>query len=126
LSKANLPPTSMMTTTGSRKRRLCWPRRKRSCPFPRSRSSASTTTIADGTKVGDTGYVALVCCRLRLTNLVSSKNTSAKVTVESVPILRSGENDVWRDYSFVFVPIAVLIVSRSECLIQCGPENASH
>lgn len=31
------------------------------------------------------------------------RNTSSKVTVESVPMLRSGDNDPWKDYSFVVV-----------------------
>ncbi|KAF9012833.1 hypothetical protein BDZ89DRAFT_476607, partial [Hymenopellis radicata] len=31
------------------------------------------------------------------------RNTSAKVTVESVPLLKSGDNDPWKDFSFVIV-----------------------
>lgn len=27
----------------------------------------------------------------------------AKVTVENIPILQSGNNDPWKDYSFVYV-----------------------
>ncbi|KAK0481171.1 P-loop containing nucleoside triphosphate hydrolase protein [Armillaria luteobubalina] len=31
------------------------------------------------------------------------RNTSSKVTVESVPLLRTGDNDPWKDFSFVIV-----------------------
>ncbi|KAF8956224.1 P-loop containing nucleoside triphosphate hydrolase protein [Flammula alnicola] len=31
------------------------------------------------------------------------RNTSAKVTVESLPIMQGGSNDVWKDFSFVIV-----------------------
>ncbi|KAF8911924.1 P-loop containing nucleoside triphosphate hydrolase protein [Mucidula mucida] len=31
------------------------------------------------------------------------RNTSAKVTVESIPLLKSGDNDPWKDFSFVVV-----------------------
>jgi hypothetical protein len=29
------------------------------------------------------------------------QNMDAKVTVESIPVLQSGNNDPWKDYSFV-------------------------